>query len=380
MTVHQDAPFMRPQNLFIKPSVLGTMSEQPMTRVQQPAFNITYSFINTTIWDVVVTDQLNASWEVKSSPNTMDDGYVEIRKQYDVRDPRVSLLNISMDSGDISESLNSIIDHFKRKGENGRYLITKDSIILSYKVYARDLQKCSSINVAEIGYVVTVRNAITNRLPINPISKLGREISNTVTEQERGFVFSVDIVDPYGKLGDMFINIGGVISKVRVIRNPNYESEGIYVSRSVEPTLDNPTGYSRTKFELDNHTDVPLFSTPALAQSHGDVLARLKEEHELSIQQIKFQHEQFKLDAEKTKLSHVEKLQELESEVKLEQNKQAKLKTDLDELKIQKEKEFMALKHQMEMRSLDRKDSSEIVKWIPALVVSAGAIMVALKK
>ncbi len=380
MTTGLNAQFMRPQNLFIKPSVLGTMSEQPMTRVQQPAFNITYSFINTTIWDVVVTDQLNASWEVKSSPNTMDDGYVEIRKQYDVRDPRVSLLNISMDSGDISESLNSIIDHFKRKGENGRYLITKDSIILSYKVYARDLQKCSSINVAEIGYVVTVRNAITNRLPINPISKLGREISNTVTEQERGFVFSVDIVDPYGKLGDMFINIGGVISKVRVIRNPNYESEGIYVSRSVEPTLDNPTGYSRTKFELDNHTDVPLFSTPALAQSHGDVLARLKEEHELSIQQIKFQHEQFKLDAEKTKLSHVEKLQELESEVKLEQNKQAKLKTDLDELKIQKEKEFMALKHQMEMRSLDRKDSSEIVKWIPALVVSAGAIMVALKK
>ena len=380
MTTGLNAQFMRPQNLFIKPSVLGTMSEQPMTRVQQPAFNITYSFINTTIWDVVVTDQLNASWEVKSSPNTMDDGYVEIRKQYDVRDPRVSLLNISMDSGDISESLNSIIDHFKRKGENGRYLITKDSIILSYKVYARDLQKCSSINVAEIGYVVTVRNAITNRLPINPISKLGREISNTVTEQERGFVFSVDIVDPYGKLGDMFINIGGVISKVRVMRNPNYESEGIYVSRSVEPTLDNPTGYSRTKFELDNHTDVPLFSTPALAQSHGDVLARLKEEHELSIQQIKFQHEQFKLDAEKTKLSHVEKLQELESEVKLEQNKQAKLKTDLDELKIQKEKEFMALKHQMEMRSLDRKDSSEIVKWIPALVVSAGAIMVALKK
>ncbi len=380
MTTGLNAQFMRPQNLFIKPSVLGTMSEQPMTRVQQPAFNITYSFINTTIWDVVVTDQLNASWEVKSSPNTMDDGYVEIRKQYDVRDPRVSLLNISMDSGDISESLNSIIDHFRRKGENGRYLITKDSIILSYKVYARDLQKCSSINVAEIGYVVTVRNAITNRLPINPISKLGREISNTVTEQERGFVFSVDIVDPYGKLGDMFINIGGVISKVRVIRNPNYESEGIYVSRSVEPTLDNPTGYSRTKFELDNHTDVPLFSTPALAQSHGDVLARLKEEHELSIQQIKFQHEQFKLDAEKTKLSHVEKLQELESEVKLEQNKQAKLKTDLDELKIQKEKEFMALKHQMEMRSLDRKDSSEIVKWIPALVVSAGAIMVALKK
>ena len=380
MTTGLNAQFMRPQNLFIKPSVLGTMSEQPMTRVQQPAFNITYSFINTTIWDVVVTDQLNASWEVKSSPNTMDDGYVEIRKQYDVRDPRVSLLNISMDSGDISESLNSIIDHFRRKGENGRYLITKDSIILSYKVYARDLQKCSSINVAEIGYVVTVRNAITNRLPIKPISKVGREISNTVTEQERGFVFSVDIVDPYGKLGDMFINIGGVISKVRVIRNPNYESEGIYVSRSVEPTLDNPTGYSRTKFELDNHTDVPLFSTPALAQSHGDVLARLKEEHELSIQQIKFQHEQFKLDAEKTKLSHVEKLQELESEVKLEQNKQAKLKTDLDELKIQKEKEFMALKHQMEMRSLDRKDSSEIVKWIPALVVSAGAIMVALKK
>lgn len=380
MTTHHNAPFMKPQNLFVKPTVLGTMAEQPLTRVQTPAFNITYSFINTTIWDVVITDQLNASWEVKSSPNTMDDGYVEIRKQYDVRDPRVSLLNISMDSGDQSDSLNAIIDHFKRKGENGRYLITKDSIILSYKVYARDLQKNSSVNVTELGYVVTVRNAITNRLPVNPISVLGREITNTVTEQERGFVFSVDIVDPYGKLGDMFINIGGVVSRVRVIRNPNYESEGIYLSRSVEPTLDNPTGYTRTKFELDDYSKAQLFSTPALALSHGDVLARMKEEHEVSIQQMKFQHEQFKLDSEKTKLQHAEKLQELESEVKLEHNKQAKLKTELEDLKMQKEKEFMALKHQMEMRSLDRKDSSEIMKWIPALVVSAGAIMVALKK
>ena len=380
MTTGLNAQFMKPQNLFIKPSVLGTMAEQPVTRVQQPAFNITYSFINTTIWDVVITDQLNASWEVKSSPSTMDDGFVEIRKQYDVRDPRVSLLNISMDSGDKSETLQSVIDHFRRTGETNRYNITKDSIILSYKVYARDLQKSASVNIPELGHVVTLRSAIGSRLPINPLSALGKEIATTVTEQERGFVFSVDIVDPYGKLGDMFINIGGVVSRVRVIRNPNYESEGIYVSRSVEPTLDNPTGYSRTKFELDDHAKVPLFATPALAQSHGDVLARMKEEHEVNIQQMKYQHEQFKLESEKTKLQHVERLQELESEVKLEQNKQAKLKTALEDLKIEKEKEFMSLKHQMEMRSLDRKDSSEVLKWIPALVVSAGAIMVALKK
>lgn len=380
MTTGLHAQFMKPQSLFVKPTVLGTMAEQPLTRVQTPAFNITYSFINTTIWDVVITDQLNASWEVKSSPSTMDDGYVEIRKQYDVRDPRVSLLNISMDSGDNSDSLNSIISHFKRTKENNRYFITKDSIILSYKVYARDLQKISSVNVSEIGYVVTVRNAISDRLPINPVSGLGRELFDSVSEQERGFVFTVDIVDPYGKLGEMFINIGGVVSRVKVIRNPNYESEGIYISRSVQPTLENPTGYIRTRFELDEHAKAFLFATPALAQSHGDVLARLKEEHELNMQKMKYEHEQFKLDSEKTKMRHVEQLQELEGIVKLEQSKQAKLKSDLDDVKMKKEKELMAVKHEMEMRSLDRKDSSEILKWIPALVVSAGAIMVAMRK
>lgn len=371
---------MKPQNMFVKPSVLGTMAEQPLTRVQTPAFNITYSFINTTIWDVVITDQLNASWEVKSSPNTMDDGYVEIRKQYDVRDPRVSLLNISMDSGDRSDSINSLIDHFKRSGENNRYYITKDSIILSYKVYARDLQKTSSVNVADLNYVITVRNAIKDRLPVNPVSRLGSEISSTMTEHERGFVFTIDIVDPYGKLGEMYINIGGTVSKVKVIRNPNYESEGIYISRSVEPSLENPTGYIRTRFDLDKASDVPLFSTPALALSHGDALARLKEEHDFNMQQLKNQNEQAKLEFEKVKLQHSQMLQQLESEVKLEQNKQAKLKTELEDFKMQKEKESMALKHEMEMRSLDRKDSSEILKWIPALVVSAGAIMVAMKK
>ncbi len=371
---------MKPQNLFVKPSVLGTMAEQPMTRVQTPAFNITYSFINTTIWDVVITDQLNASWEVKSSPSTMDDGYVEIRKQYDVRDPRVSLLNISMDSGDQSDTLGSLIDHFKRSGEKNRYYITKDSIILSYKVYARDLQKNNSVNIQELSYVITVRNAITDRLPVNPASVLGKELSSAVTEHERGFVFTVDIVDPYGKLGEMYINIGGVVSKVRVIRNPNYESEGIYINRSVDVSLENPTGYKRTRFELDEHSKVPLYATPALALSHGDVLARLKEEHELSIQQLKYQHDQFKLDAEKVKLEHLERLQELESEVKLEQNKQTKLKNQMEEFKMEKEKELMSVKHQMELRSMDRKDSSEILKWIPALIVSAGAMMVALNK
>ena len=380
MTTGLNAHIVNPQNMFTKATVLGTMSEQPMTRINMPAFNITYSFINTTIWDVVITDQLNASWEVKSSPATMDDGYVEIRKQYDLRDQRVSLLNISMDSGDYSETLQSIISHFKREGGNGKYFITKNSIILSYKVYARDLQKCSSVNVAEIGYVVTVRNAINDRLPVNPVSVLGRELSSAITEHERGFVFTVDIVDPFGKLGEMYINIGGVVSKVRVIRNPNYEKDGIYVSRSVEPSLENPTGYSRIRYELGEADKVPLFSTPALALSHGDVLARMKEEHELNIQQMKFQHETFKLEAEKQKMQHTERLQELESAVKLEQGKQAKLKTDLEDLKMAKEKEYMALKHEMEMRALDRKDSSEILKWIPALVVSAGAIMVAVKK
>ncbi len=380
MTTELNAHFMKPQNMFVKPSVLGTMAEQPLTRVQTPAFNITYSFINTTIWDVVITDQLNASWEVKSSPNTMDDGYVEIRKQYDVRDPRVSLLNISMDSGDRSDSINSLIDHFKRSGENNRYYITKDSIILSYKVYARDLQKTSSVNVADLNYVITVRNAIKDSLPVNPVSRLGSEISSTMTEHERGFVFTIDIVDPYGKLGDMYINIGGTVSKVKVIRNPNYECEGIYISRSVEPSLENPTGYIRTRFDLDKASDVPLFSTPALALSHGDALARLKEEHDFNMQQLKNQNEQAKLEFEKVKLQHSQMLQQLESEVKLEQNKQAKLKTELEDFKMQKEKESMALKYEMEMRSLDRKDSSEILKWIPALVVSAGAIMVAMKK
>lgn len=366
--------------MFVSPTVLGTMAEQPMTRVHMPAFNITYSFINTTIWDVVITDQLNASWEVKSSPSPMGDGYVEIRKQYDVRDPRVSLLNISMDSGDNSDTLQALINHFKLNKESNRYFITNNSIVLSYKVYARDLQKISSVNVAELGYVVTLRQAINDRLPINPNSVLGKELFNTIAEQERGFVFTVDIVDPYGKLGEMFINIGGVVSKVKVIRNLNYEKEGIYISRSVQPTLDNPSGYDRQRFELDKHADVPIFATPALAHSHGDVLARLKEEHEINVQTLKYEHEQFKLESEKVKLRHAEQLQTLESTVKLEQARQAKLKSDLEDVKIQKEKEMMALKHEMDMRSLDRKDSSEILKWIPALVVSAGAIMVALKK
>lgn len=380
MTTGLQAQLMRPQSMFVSPTVLGTMAEQPMTRVQMPAFNITYSFINTTIWDVVITDQLNASWEVKSSPSPMGDGYVEIRKQYDVRDPRVSLLNISMDSGDNSDTLQALINHFKLNKESNRYFITNNSIVLSYKVYARDLQKISSVNVAELGYVVTLRQAINDRLPINPNSVLGKELFNTIAEQERGFVFTVDIVDPYGKLGEMFINIGGVVSKVKVIRNLNYEKEGIYISRSVQPTLDNPSGYDRQRFELDKHADVPIFATPALAHSHGDVLARLKEEHEINVQTLKYEHEQFKLESEKVKLRHAEQLQTLESTVKLEQARQAKLKSDLEDVKMQKEKEMMALKHEMDMRSLDRKDSSEILKWIPALVVSAGAIMVALKK
>ena len=386
--VHTDflAELLRPKDVVIKPTNLGTASQQPLLRANDPAFNITYSFRNTTMWDVVITDQLNASWEVKASPSTMDEGYIEIRLHYDVRDPRVSLLNINLDSGDNSETLNSIIDHFKDRGIHDRYKITKDSIILSYKVYARDLQRSDgSIHIPEIGYCVTIRNIILNKLPINPSSLLGKDIAKTIDDKVRGFHYKVIIVDPLLKMGDMYINIGEVVSKVKV--NTSNEIEGIYVSRSVDISIDNPTGYQTIRYGLDDYEKIPLFPSPALAKSHGDIVSRLKEQHELSIQEMKNANEKLKLDTENLKITNAQRLQDLEESLKQEQLNQARLKTKLEEVKTEKDKELMAYKHQLEiqkhqmdMSSYERKDSLELIKWIPAMVVGIGAVAIALKK
>lgn len=348
---------------------------------------MTHSFVNRTMWDIVVTDQFNASWELKACASNMDEGYFEIRIQYDLRDPRVSLLNINLESGDKGSTLATIVENFKSKHSNSNMYITSSSIVLSYKVYSKDLQQTPSVFVKECGMVITLRSAIHDRLPINPKSNLGMELVECIVDHEKGFVFKVDIVDPHNKLGPMYINIGDVVNQVRVIRNPNYEEEGIYVSRSVEPTLDNPTGYARTRFELSEYDKVPLYASPALAMSHGNVVNRLKEEHEIKMQGLKFQHEDIKLKAEEIKLKHVEKIQRLESEVRVEQNNQIRLKAELDDIKLRKEKdvtmvkhELDVIKHDMEMRSLTRKDSSELFKWIPILIGSIGAILVAIKK
>ena len=102
---------------------------------------------------------------------------------------------------------------------------------------------------------------------------------------------------------------------------------------------------------------------------------------------MKNANEKLKLDTENLKITNAQRLQDLEESLKQEQLNQAQLKTKLEEVKTEKDKELMAYKHQLEiqkhqmdMSSYERKDSLELIKWIPAMVVGIGAVAIALKK
>lgn len=200
------------------------------------------------------------------------------------------------------------------------------------------------------------------------------------TQEKLGFVFSVEIIDSLSKYGDRYLNICNQIYKISA-KKDNNKPDGIYIVSS-KPTV----GRMATEelciecYQFDEaEKQLGLYKTFEQARTQGDpALTRKLEleamEHETQV--LKREAQMEKLRADQLAAERDQKVKDLEYERNTHAREIEDLRTRQDYL-IEMEK--LRMKDFYERRSSDRKDTTELIKYVPMILAAVGTVLMAVK-
>lgn len=257
------------------------------------------------------------------------------------------------------------------------------TLILDYPLSLDQLQACGgSIYYHELDCVVSLCNSVN--APPHPYSEEGRNLklieASDLDLSGIGFGYSVEVIDNDKKYGNRYLNIGNKVYMVTAAKDRE-RRDGIYVI-SNRPASGNigQEGREVQYYPFEGAEEkLGIYKSAEDALSLGDAsLARKREilglEHELAkgkiaFQEIKTLHQKEMLDKE-TDLKRVE----------MERDRQTRIIEEMREaqehaMKMERER----AKSYYEDRAYDRKDSHEVLKFLPSVIVGIGAIFMAIK-
>lgn len=254
------------------------------------------------------------------------------------------------------------------------------TITLDYSISIPELKQFGgSVYFHDVDLMVSQLSV--DMAPDHPYSERGLAQQQCVdVGSQTRFGFSIEIVDNQGGIGDRYINIGGRVSRIPSTVDVR-KMDGIYVSwnQSVSGRQSVPETQIRCYDPEDADAEFKLFRSygDALSYGNGDdfrkrELAEL--EHRTATIKATAAAEKADLDRRNQDLDHSYK----------------KLQFEYDRLRAERDEILSRQSHQMEMekqklrdyyegKSYDRKDRSEVVKFLPAIVTGIGALVIAIK-
>lgn len=221
---------------------------------------------------------------------------------------------------------------------------------------------------------------------VHPYSPIGQSLIIQNGHNENGFNYVVLINDPEGVFGPRYINIANRIFRVKTTKDRSTKP-GVYIyTKGGQVDLND---YSE-KDLVEEYTfaeadeKVPLFKTATLAKDFGDAqLSRQEEirsqetevkrkEAEVRIKEAELKKMKAELELEKAMLDGKLKTQEAQfKKEQLEQQMRMKnLEDELDRAKMARERMQQEFKHQADMNNINRKDTHELLKIIPAIATA----------
>jgi hypothetical protein len=226
----------------------------------------------------------------------------------------------------------------------------------------------------------------------HPYSERGRReniaAASVADDKGESFGYSVFIIDNEGKYGPRYLNIGGSVYKVTPTRDFT-KRDGIYVAstRPVEGDM-LVTGVEVTRHAFEGAEDsVGLYRTYDEALNLGDLTTARKN----SLAQL--EHDNLTLQREIANMKSAQSqeaaendrvMRDLTSQHEREklalEEKRLKSESEAKEREAVLERQRQEMKDYYEQRSLNRKDNSEVVKVLPAIIVGIGAAIAVLMK
>lgn len=354
------------------------------------SFNVDYQYVNGFSRPVTIVDRNGMRVVIPPSKSPgMGDFMVRVTITMG-RDVNVNIDQLLNSTCAATRTLAEVISKGSQTHRNGG---PKSEV--EFRVGFSDIEsRGGSLFLNNLDVVVSVLQG--HLVPHHPRSEAG--VRNDLVETNPAinnvgsFGYSIQIVDNGSFFGDRFININNLIYKVPTTKNPDMK-DGVYLSSSGpikgDYSLAPPIAKRFTFSEADEA--LGLYRTVDEAMSLGDVhAAKEKELKELSIhvkneeQRLKEQKLQREAEFDRRKNELERERAEADAHRKEEEHRisqrHTRLKEEIAELEHQRSMEMIRAKDGYEHRSMQRKESNEIVKYLPAIFTGLLALFVALKK
>lgn len=365
-------------------------------------FEKTISYRNGLPWPVTIVEQSGFALtipRIEHSHRSTNSFVVEVRYRFD-SNVNVDIYRILDQVNDSSSDELKAIAECYRSGKFTKHL-KSNTFVISYEVTHDKLNINSGpIFIEELNLTLCVRDVNEMRKVVHPNSDMGRYLK--IKLQDIGcFNYGIEIVDPNNIFGEHYINIANRIFKIPV-KHTRYKTPGVYVSISVDSeVLDfyRPDDSMISEYYAFDKAPAALglFRTAKEAMELGDISKerKLELENKLYENKAKLTDSEFALKQE----THKREIEAAEINLRLQQL-EAKLKTDAIDskrnlaeverklqheqaentrLKLERERSLSELNHKHTIAQVERKDFSELLKWLPMTLVALGAVIKAFR-
>lgn len=270
--------------------------------------------------------------------------------------------------------------------DNIQYIHNQGKFDIEYVVEERDLiENGGIVYIRDLDIVISLKGS--NSIRCHPYSReaglygFSEEIMNDVDNNiGQNFIYSLKIIDSFGTIGKRWLRIGDDVVGIDPITDSS-KQDGIYVATN-KPSVNRLGSKSMTVERYEADGVPPYFK---LYQHFHDARHTPSDEYALKLSEQETRRNRVEADLEISRNSLTKALQENENLKKTAELSREKHANEMHALKMQLEREIqervtMQRKDTYEAISQDRKNTAELVKTIPAIILGIIGIVAAARK
>lgn len=361
-------------------------------------FDMNTVYVNGTNRTITVVHRNGMHWCIPPTRGIAKDGYFRVRISYRFnREVFNDTRHISNGPDEDDPNELQILKNGLFAMEEGNVLYNSPGALgVEHRITAEEiLARGGNVYAANLDLVLSTEEdplAVAEHLYSVVASRQQLIEADESINSKDSFGYSVRIVDKNGSFGPRFINVNGKVYKVPVSHDRSLQ-DGVYVTSSGEISGDydySVPGVKRYSFE-EAEAKVGLYKNHNDALVYGDVIEMEKRKLEEVAAQNKLMEQKLRMErmereAELDKLKNEMEKEKARLEQSLAESKalierrEYEIKQARDELEHQRKLEALQAKNEQEQRSYVRKDTSEVLKFIPLLFTGIIAAFVAIAK
>lgn len=267
-----------------------------------------------------------------------------------------------------------------------QYIHNQGKFDVEYVIEEKDLLEHGGIvYIRDLDLVISAKGSGSIRC--HPYSReaslygFSEEIMNDVENNiGQNFIYSLKIIDSFGTIGKRWLRIGDDVVGIDPTSDPS-KQDGIYVATN-KPSTNNLGSKSMTVERYDVDGIPPYFK---LYRHFHDARHTAADEHALKLSEHETRRVKVEADLEISRNTLTKVMQENENLKRAAEINREKHANEMHALRMQLEREIqervtMQRKDTYEAISQDRKNTAELVKTVPAIILGIIGIVAAAKK